>query len=206
MSSLFPFITNDLVPEETARSITQPFWGDLAGVWTSALERWQGMGEDDRARLGETSFIPGVILFGFAKSFAQERFTGREEEGLVPCNAIPNVFAVYVQESLLLRFNAFGRDFVVRNTENGSDLKDAYFRQESVPGIDNSATRLTVGYTLNAAKTEFDRLAISCQVGETCAYWFPIDDSEESVQPMPSPMTPPEPIAPSDELRRTRPR
>jgi len=202
---LFPFVTEHLIEEREARATTGPYWADLTAVWCSAWQAWEKMDEGHRARLGETPCTPPVVLNAFAQSFARERFSGREDEGLVECDAIPNVFALYIKPRVLLRFNSLGRDFVVRNTDT-SALKDAYFRQEPIPGIDDSATRLTVGYILNEAKTNMVCVAISLQHDHDPVYHFLIDGSDEGTLPISAPTVAPTPITPSEELRKRIPR
>jgi len=202
---LFNFLTESLIPEQQARAITAPYWIELNAVWSSAWEEWGKIDERQRARLGETPCAPPVVLNAFAQSFARERFRGREDEGLVECAVIPNVFAFYIDRQVLLRFNGLGNDFVVHNTDK-SDLKDNYFRQESIAGIDSSATRLTVGYVCNEAKTHMACVAISLQWGPDPVYHFLIDGSGEGVLPIPASITPPSPTMPSEGLLKVKPR
>jgi hypothetical protein len=203
--SLFKFLTEDLVSESDARSITEPYWTELTGVWASAWREWQNMSDDHRRRLGETPYAPPVVLNSFAQSFARERFSNRESEGLVVCDEIPNVFTLYVQPHVLLRFNSFGTDFAVHNTDR-SILKDAYFRQEPIPGLDNSATRLTVGYLADEAKVNIACVAISLQVGPDPVYYFLIDRAEQRAVPIPGPTVPRTPVTPREQLSRKKPR
>lgn len=203
--TLFPFMTEHLIEEGEARRTTGPYWADLTAVWCSAWEAWGKMDERHRARLGETPCTPPIVLNAFAQSFARERLSGREEEGLIECGVIPNVFALYVKPRVLLRFNGLSRDFVVRNTET-SALKDAYFRQESIPGIDSSATRLTVGYVPNEAKTDMACVAVSLQLDQDLVYRFFVDGSDEGTLPIPAPTVAPAPATPSEQLRKKLPR
>jgi hypothetical protein len=202
---LFPFVTEDFIEEPEARAITQPYWSDLTAVWQSSWEAWERIDERDRARLAETPWAHPVALNAFAQSFARERFSGREDDGLVECDAIPSVFAVYITPRVLLRFNGLSRDFVVRNTDR-SDLKDAYFRQEPIAGINSAATRLTVGYVLNETKTEISCVAISLQHVQDPIYHFLIDKGDESALPIPAATVPPTPISPSELLAKKKPR
>lgn len=202
---LFSFVTEDLIAENEARRITEPFWEDLNGVWCSAWKRWTSFAEEDRARLSEVPYAPPVVLNALAQSFARECFAGREDEGLVECTAIPHVFAFYIKPHVLLRFNGLGRDFVVHNTTN-SDLKDAYFRQVPIPGIDNAATRLTVGYVTNEARTDLACVAISLQHDCDLVYRIIIDGSDEGTLPIPTPAIAPAPVAPSEQLAKAKPR
>ena len=203
--ALFSWLTEGLISEDEARRITQLYWEELTDVWRSAWEAWREMKESHRARLGETPCVPPVVLNGFAQSFARERFSGREDEGLVPCCAIPNVFAIYIKPSVLLRFNSLSSEFVVRNTAQ-TDLKEAYFRQEPIPGIANSATRLTVGYVANEAKTDIACVAISLQLHEDLAYHFLIDGTDEGTLSIPAPTVAPTPIKPTEQIRKAHPR
>jgi hypothetical protein len=194
---LFEFLKEEMISEAEARATTEPYWAELTTVWCSAWERWGKMDEDDRRRLGETPCTPPVVLNAFAQSFAREVFSGREDEGLVVCDVIPNVFAFYINQRVLLRFNSLGADFVVHNTDR-SPLKDDYFRQEPIYGIENAATRLTVGYLANEAKVEMACVAISLQFGPTPVYHFLIQ-SEEGALPIPAPVVPPQPAMPSEQ-------
>lgn len=198
---LFSFVTEDLVGEGDARAITRPYWTDLTAVWCSAWKAWGEMDERHRARLGETPCTPPVVLNAFAQSFARERFLGREDEGLVECDVIPNVFAFYIKPRVLLRFNSLGEDFVVRNTGK-SPLREAYFKQEPIPGIDSSATRLTVGYIPNQAKTGMACVAISLQVDRDRVYRFLIDGSDEGTLQIPGPSMTPTPMPATEWLKK----
>ena len=141
----------------------------------------------------------------FAQSFARETLSRREEEGLVVCEAIPSTFTVYIKPHIIVRFNALGSDFVVHNIGKTA-LKAAWFGQKSIAGIDSSATRLTVGYLPNEAKTDMACVAISLQVGQDRVYHFPIDGSDEGALPIPAPLVPPAPILPSEQLSKAKPR
>jgi len=203
--SMTEFMTEDLINEGEARRTTEPYWADLTAVWCSAWDAWGKVDERHRARLGETPCTPPVVLNAFAQSFARECFSGREDEGLVECDAIPNVFALYIKPRVLLRFNSMGRDFVVRNTDT-SALKNTYFRQEPILGIDSSATRLTVGYVPNEAKTSIACVAISLQLDHDPIYHFLIDGSDEGILPVPTPSVASAPTPPSEQLRKRIPR
>lgn len=203
--ALFPFVTEQLIPEPEAREITRPYWEELTAVWISAWEAWRRIEEGDRARLGETPCTPPVVLNAFAQSYARGCFSGREDEGLIECREIPNVFAFYVHSRVLLRFNTLCPDFVVRNTEK-SALKEAYFRQEPIAGIDDSATRLTVGYVPNEPRTDAACIAISLQFDHDPVYHFRIDGRDEGTLPIPAPTVAPPPMAPSEQLRTRKPR
>jgi hypothetical protein len=203
--SLFEFLAGELISEQQARAITAPYWVELNAVWSSAWEEWGKIDERQRARLGETPCTPPVVLNAFAQSFARERFRGREDEGLVECAAIPNVFVFYINHQVLLRFNGLGTDFVVHNTDK-SVLKDNYFQQEPIAGIDKSATRLTVGYVCNETKTHMACVAISLQMGPDPVYHFLIDGSGEGTLSIPAPIVPPVPLMPSEQLSKAKPR
>jgi len=203
--TLFPFLAEEFIGEPEARAITRPYWSDLTAIWQSSWEAWKRIDERDRARLAETPWAPPVTVNAFAQSFARERFLGREDEGLEECTVIPNVFAFYATPRVLLRFNNLSKDFVVRNTDS-SDLKDAYFRQEPIPGINSGATRLTVGYVLNEAKTEIGCVAISLQYAEARVYYFLIDKSDEGALPIPAATVPPISMPPIESLQKKRPR
>jgi hypothetical protein len=205
MGPLFPFAKEGLLGEEDARRITQPYWSEFNEVWKSAIDLYQKQDEDFRARLGEAPCVPPINLNFLAQSFARERFSGREAEGLVECRAIPNTYTLYVTRQVLLRWNCFGRDFVVHNT-NTTNLKDKYFRQEPIDGIEPSATRLTVGYRLNETKTDLAVVAISLQVDEDLGYYFFIDGTDDGTLSIPAPIEPPAPIRPLEELRKPKPR
>jgi hypothetical protein len=84
------------------------------------------------------------------------------------------------------------RHHVVLNVD-GDDGKEIYFRQAPYHGIDSSVTRLTCGYMMDAARSNLVSVIISCQVGEDCVYWFPIDNSEMQVLPLPGATKAPEP-------------
>jgi hypothetical protein len=184
------FITEKIVSEDEARAILAPLRPDLRRVWENSVRDWLLLPEDSRARLMQTPFVPPVVIFGFSQSYATELFTGRE--GIEVCDAL-GVFAFYVHHKVLLRFNSIDRDHVVRNADKGTNRKNQYFRHEPVFGIDNSVTRLTVGYRLDVAKASLATVVISCQIGDTCHYSFDIDDEKMGVKPMPTPDTAPEP-------------
>lgn len=68
-----------------------------------------------------------------------------------------------MKRKLLLRFNGVDHDFIVPNTDRGTERKNAYFRQEPIPGL-GSATRLTVGCLPTPARSEVQAIVLSCQV------------------------------------------
>jgi len=199
---LMEFVTQRLVKEDEVRSLIAPIRENLVFVWTEAVERWNSLPEDDRARLSEWGILPAIIRFGYSQSFAKEKFQGRENEGIVECDAL-QVFTFYVRDKILLRFNSVDRKHVVLNVD-GDDGKETYFRQEPMPGIDSNATRLTCGYMMDAAKANLVSVVISCQVGEDCHYWFPIDNAEMQVLPLPGPTKTPEPQDIGHRLTKTK--
>jgi len=205
MTKLFPFATEHLLDESQAKEITRPIWPDLTRVWVSAWREWGSVAEEHRARLSQTPFVPPIMIFGFAQSFAKEVFLGRENEGIIQCDEL-FVFGFYLDKKLLLRFNAVDSDFIVRNSQNGSDRKDQYFRQEPIAGLDNAATRLTVGYVPNAAKTELASVVLSCQVGDDLYYSFRIDGTEDTTVSIASPTQDPQPDYLSEQLTRKKPK
>ena len=205
MARLFKFVTDDFISEKKARSLLHPIERELAGVWNSAWQAMCSMDPEHRARLGETPYVPPIILFGFAQSYAREVFSDREEDGIEVCDRLPGVFSFYYQGKVLLRFNALSREFVVRNTST-SALKKRYFRQLPIRGLTNSADRLTVGYTLDESKTRLATIGVSLQVDEDLAFHLPIDGSAGSVFPLPQPSRSPVPQLPSNELRKRNPR
>jgi hypothetical protein len=183
-------MTEDLVSEEEAIALTKPIWRDLARVWRSAFAAYNRMGRRERDRLAETPFVPMVTIFGFAQSFASQIFSGRESESIIRCDELGGIFAFYVRDRVLLRFNSVDRQFIVRHSQSGTDRKSAYFRQEPIFGLNNAATRLTVGSVANAEKTEATSVVVSCQVGDDRIFAFPID----------------RPQGPSRHLRKKKPR
>ncbi len=205
MSQLFPFATEHLLPVDEAKKITAPFWSDLSGVWVSAWREWGKMSEEHRAMLSQTPFVPPIQVFGFAQYFAKEAFSNREAEGIVECPEL-FVYGFYIDDKVLMRFNAVRSDLIVHNSHSGSDRKDLYFRQNPIYGLNNNATRLTVGAMANAAKTDLASVVISCQVGDSLHYSFPIDGEDDGVLAGPSSTIPPEPGSVSEQIAKRKPR
>ena len=170
---LFEFVKASFASERKAKSVLSGIENELAKVWEDAFKSWSELPEEDRRRLSETSYMMAIVLFGYAQSYAREAFAGREEEGLVVCDAIPGVFSLYVKDCLLLRFNSLNRNHVVKLV-GASETKKRFFNQLPLSGLNNSATRLTVGYRLSPAATELVATEVSLQVGDDCAYFFPI--------------------------------
>ena len=204
--SLFVFMTEHLIEEEEAKALTHPYWRELAKVWRLSWRRWRRLKEDDRRRLGDTPTVRPVMLNGWVQSFATETFSNRENDGVVVCDAIPGVFAFYIKDKLLIRFNGLSNGYIVHCDESNSKLKRDYFAQEPIRDINSHATRLTVGYTLNAAKTDMERIEISLQVGNDLVYHFPIHGGESMTLPVPTPKRPPELEMPTSGLRQRKPR
>lgn len=207
MGRLFEFVTEDLAPEDDAKALTQPIWSDLVEVWRSAQQDWDSLSEEHRARLLRTAFVPPIVVFGFAQSYAADTFSNREGDGIVQCDALGGVFGFYIHEKVLLRFNVLDRHYLVRHSPNGSKKKTQYLRHEPIPGILNSATRLTAGYVANATKTGISSIRISCQVGEDLVYSFPIDGEADGPLSLPAPSEGPSPVGPDNtQLKKARPR
>ena len=94
---LFDFVSRELIAEKKARKLLAPFKQDLLCVWERSMKSWMNIPETERGRLGETSFLPSVNLYGFAQSYAKETFVDREDEGIEICEEIPNVIAMYIK-------------------------------------------------------------------------------------------------------------
>ncbi|MGE3637376.1 MAG: hypothetical protein AB7G28_02375 [Pirellulales bacterium] len=203
---LFEFVTEELVDEEAAIAATKPVWADLAKVWKQSWRRWHKLSEDNRRRLLETPTARPVMLNAFAQSFAIERFSGRESEGLVVCDALPHVFAFYIDDRILIRFNGLNNGHIVHLDASHSQLKRDYFSQEPIRKINNDATRLTVGYTLDALRTDMASIEVSCQVGNDLVYHFPIDGRDKVSLPLPTPKEPPTPKMPNAALTKKNPK
>lgn len=208
MSELFDFVTEQLLPEDNAKELLQPYRHELVQVWVKAWNHWKGLSEDTRARLGQTPFLPAINLFGFAQSYAKEIFSGRDSEEIVVCDRLHNVFGFYLKNKLLLRFNTLGADHIVHGTQNttSTEHKELYFRQEPIYGLVNSATRLTIGSVANAAKTDLGCVVASCQVGDALHYSFQIDEADGISLAGPAATIPPQPPNFSQNLRTTKPR
>ena len=202
---LFPFATEHLLPQDEVKQITAPFWSDLTNVWASAWREYGMLSEEHRAMLAETPFAPPNVLYGFAQFYARQIFSDRDSEGIIHCPEL-YVFGFYIQDKVLIRFNSLRSDLIVHNSHGGSDRKDVYFRQDPISGLNNNATRLTVGGLANAARTDLSSVVISCQVGDSLHYSFPIDGSEDAAIDIPSPITDPQPDTMSTQLARRKPR
>ena len=207
MSELFEFRTEDLVSEVTAKELLFPFFGEFTSIWHRAWELYAQVPEEIRGRLAETSFIPAVNIFGLAQSLAKETFSNRENEGLVVCNEL-GVFGVYVEEKLLLRFNTLDSNHLVHNTQckTSTERREQYYAQEPIYGINNSATRLTIGGIANAAKTGLESVVVSCQVGDSLHYSFSTDNADGAVIAGPAGTVSPQPGNITDNLDIRKPR
>jgi len=203
--AVMDFVAREFLGRDEAKALSEPFWSDMRHVWQSAWSSWHNVGEDERARLLETPTARPGALNAFAQSFAREMFRGRESEGIVECEIIPNVFAFYVHEKILLRFNALGPGYLVRAVE-ANEFKRRYFKQLPIRGIINSANRMTVGYRVNEAKTDLEEIAISLQYGPDLIYYFSIDDAQSMQLPSGSQAPTPKPPVASNQIRHGRPR
>jgi hypothetical protein len=204
---LFPNEPEHLVSMDRAQELTRPLWQDFSSVWSFAWGEWGSLSELHRAMLLQTQFIPPIMAFGFAQARAKELFNGREAEGITPCLALNGVVGFYIQNEILIRFNAVSRyEHVVRGMNKRSDRKDRYYRQEPLDGLINTATRLTVGCVVGATRTEVAHVVVSCQVGEERLFSFYIDGSEEATVGIPTPIISPEPPPVGTDLVKKKPR
>jgi hypothetical protein len=209
MGSVMKFIEDQMCPENEAQELTHFIWRDLTSVWTLAFRDYNQIPEEQRGRLGSVPFGPMVAVYCFTQSHASEIFSGREAEGIVRCDDAVGAVAFYVHEKLLLRFNTVDKHGVVRHSQSGTDHRISYFRQYRLPGINNDATRLTVGCITNATKTDVGSVVLSCQFGDAPVYKFRIDEQEGGAIALPAPSSPPligGPTFANAELKKKKPR
>lgn len=199
---LFSFAREALIPEDEARSLLLPYQQKLTDVWVKSMRDWKSVPPELRFRLSETAFVPPTNLFGFAQSHAREQFRPEDDSDIEWCE-LPNVFGFYIKKKLLVRFNALSRDHLVK-TVTRTDHRQRYYNQEPIPGLVNSATRLTVGYTLDPSKTEIASIGASVQLGETLVYFFSLEPGEDMVLPVTVPSVPPTPTLPESTTQRKR--
>lgn len=202
---LFDYMRSEFPSESEITSLVAPFRSDLASVWVQAWDSWAELPEEHRRRLGETATVPPITIYGFAQSFAKEVFLGRESEGITICDAIPGVFGIYIEETILLRFNSLCRGHVV-SLVSASPLKKMYFHQEPIRGLINSATRLTVGYRQNAAHTELTGVELSLQLGDDLLYYIPLDDADDNTVAISRPESDPNPHSSFNPIRKAKAR
>jgi hypothetical protein len=200
--SLFEFEVEELIKEHEAKPLLVPIAKLLRRVWTRSWKRYLAINEQDRARIEETPTARPGLLSAFAQHFAKHYFAEGAVDGVVPCLQIPGVYILEVQKRILLRFNGLTQDRVVR-IDHGTPLKKEYFQQEPIRGLNNSASRLTVGYVLDEAGIALRSIEISLQKGDALVFSFPIEP--RGTIPMPIPAAEP-PQAPSELLKKAKPR
>jgi hypothetical protein len=199
----FDFAVEHLVLEDKAIKSTMPFWKELTALWADAWTHYNNIPEETRHLINPNP--KAGCLNSIAGNLALQRFSDREDEGLRICTKLQFV-KLYIKKTIVLRFNSLTSNMVVRGIK-ASPQKESYFRQEPVDGMLNSATRFTVGYRADAANAKLDRVAISLQVGEACAYYFFIDRQDEAAMPVPQPQVPPTvppPTSPKTQSQKLR--
>src|SRR5262245_15574118 len=124
----FPFAVDRFVQKQAAKNLTRPFWDEMTSVWTNAWKEWGKIDEQQRARPSETTNVPPINVWSFAQHFAKQTFSNRENEGIVVCTELPGLFAFYIQDKVLVRFNALSPEYVVQNCFGASERREQYFR------------------------------------------------------------------------------
>jgi hypothetical protein len=186
---LFPEYTEGLLTVDQAREILCPLASRFADCWRSGFTGWrEGVTPETRSRL--TSTTRAGIIHNLAISRAKELFPAGDDGARI-CEAI-GFFKLYVQNKAIVRLKRVGRDFLAANVKTKQQKR--YYAQAHVDGVTDGLTRITVGYQLNLAQTDIDRIVAGLQIGKDLIWHFDITDEAGGIA-APIPIHPVDPGA-----------
>jgi hypothetical protein len=177
MAPILPFLRHGLLPKEEACEFMLPHFKRFEKCWTRAIGRWNRQSEDMRARLSSSPLTHSSVLRTLAVSFAKELFPDGVDEKtghtFTSCEKL-GFYKLYIAgdgRKVVLRFHIVLPDLVVRNL-HASEQKENYFKDVCIDGIENDASRLTVGCVLDEARMAIGVIGIAHQYGDRCDYSF----------------------------------
>jgi hypothetical protein len=183
--NLFDMVPDGYLTEEEAKKELAPFASKLVAIWRSAWNTWLALPAEFRGKM-----LPRTranIVHDLAIAQAKEDF--RDVATAETCEAL-GFFKLYIGERVLIRLKRVNQDHLACNIQ--TEQQRLYYLHESIGGIRDGYTRLTIGYTLNPTHLEIDRIVASLQNGlETLAYSFYLDADDKviavPVEPTPLP-------------------
>jgi hypothetical protein len=187
-------IQNTIVPEQTARTVLEPYFQTLLDIINGAWNAWEEFGElAPHLRLPLSSSCRARFVYDHIVSRARAQFHGKnwvrmeEKRGLL---------VIHIQNLLTIRFKKF--DSRLRSHIVQTRQQTLFSMQMEIDGFPKS-TRLVAGYKLNELENAIETFAVTCPKGNNLEYVIEIPDSPGAV----AFITPdPGPIKPADVIPR----
>lgn len=179
--SLFPEFAEGFLKKDAAQELVKPYAARFAKCWESAWRRWKKLPDTFRADLTPTTRAGILNNLAIAKAkrvFAPEIISGKFEF----CRKL-GFFKIYVEGKAIVRLKRLTKDYIAANVR--TDQQRLWYAHKPIDGIKDGPTRLIIGYTLNALKTDFEQLVVSFQIEDVCVWYFDLDaGGGAAVQPI----------------------
>jgi hypothetical protein len=187
MGCLFDETPEGYLSEQDAKRVIAPYSELLNEAWRDGWEDWLSFDAVKRSRLLPRTRACSVNDFAVAR--ARQLFGDRP--GVRTCDEL-GFFKLRIRspedELVIVRLKRLGVDHLARNIKT-KQQKD-YYNHAPVPGIPLGATRLTVGYVLDATQTRVESVVASLQLGlRDLIYSFGLD-AEPDIKGLPVPLPP----------------
>ena len=167
----------NLLSKRGVESITKPYHDALVETYVLSFNRYiTCVDEDYRASIEQSPTVKPSMLQAYAVALAIEEFEQVDADAFgarISHCGLPNVRMILIQRGrnkILLRWKKLSSDLIVPRSCMGSQKAQDYFNHDPVAEVDNSATRVTMGYTVDPTGTTLTGVYLSSQVGEVLRF------------------------------------
>lgn len=196
----------NLLSRRVVERITRPYREALIETYYHSFARYiTCIDEDYRASIEQSPTVRPSMLQAYAVSQGIRELQEIDEDSfgtrITHCR-LPNLKMVMLQRSrnkIILRWKKLNSDLLVPRQSMCSQKAHDYFNHEPVPEIDNTATRITIGYTVAPTGCVLTGVYLSSQIGETLRFAIELWHHSNSIEigaEESSTNNPPEPPAP----------
>ncbi|QDT43452.1 hypothetical protein Pan241w_35530 [Gimesia alba] len=178
---LFSFATEGQLSKDEVCELMLPLYDDFCYVFHSAWDEWQGQ-IPAATRDKVTPMQRGGFVNDLAVDYAKNMFRNREKQQIHICEKL-NFFKLYIGGTkIVARLKKLQPDYTVPASAYSSHRQARlWYKNSHIPGLVNSATRLTIGYILNPIETEISEIAVSSQIGPQLLWGVRIHDEAHSI-------------------------
>lgn len=170
-SKLFGFAVEGLLTEEQTTELVRPLASPLVACWYRAWKGWKAIPEDLRIRINQSPTARANVVNALATSYAKELLP--EIDSIEICEDL-QFFKFYIGDTAVLRLKRLDDDRLARNFS--TEQQKLWYAHRHIEGIKDGATRLTVGYVLDAAQQEIKEVLVTLQLKNDLVYAIRLDD------------------------------
>jgi hypothetical protein len=180
MGLLFPFTSDEMLPEAAVREIMQPVFGCLASAQLYGWGDWTGkVSPDVQNRV--TAMQRGGTVYDIMVSHAVELLASSAP---VPTDIEVDTklgFAqFYIANKVVARFRKLRKNGIV-SWRNLKPQGKRWYANNAMSGVRSWCTRVTVGYILDPIERAIEDVLISCQFKDMLLWKFSILENAKTI-------------------------